>query len=71
MRESALGQLHKAHGIPRRADPSAVVATVAAHTDLDPAMLYEMLYGLPPGTDADLMSLSDALDVLTQEVRHP
>jgi hypothetical protein len=71
LRESALGQLHKAHGIPRRADPSAVVATVAAHTDLDPAVLYEMLYGLPPGTDADLMSLSDALDVLTQEVRHP
>ncbi|MFG1906169.1 DUF4350 domain-containing protein [Kribbella sp. NPDC048928] len=71
LRESALGQLHKAHGIPRRADPSAVVATVAAHTDLDPAMVYEMLYGLPPGTDADLMSLSDALDVLTQEVRHP
>ncbi|GAA1607967.1 MULTISPECIES: DUF4350 domain-containing protein [Kribbella] len=71
LRESTLGQLHKAHGIPRRADPSAVVATVAARTGRDPAMLYELLYGLPPLTDAALMSLSQELDVLTQEVRHP
>ncbi|MFI5695959.1 DUF4350 domain-containing protein [Kribbella sp. NPDC051586] len=71
LRESALGQLHKAHGIPRRADPSAVVATVAARTGRDPVMLYELLYGLPPLTDAALMSLSQELDVLTQEVRHP
>jgi hypothetical protein len=71
LRESTLGQLHKAHGIPRRADPSAVVATVAARTGRDPFMLYELLYGLPPQTDAALMSLSFELDVLTQEVRHP
>jgi uncharacterized protein DUF4350 len=71
LRESALGKLHKAHGIPRRADPSAVVATVAARTGRDPAMLYELLYGLPPLSDAALMSLSHELDVLTQEVRHP
>lgn len=71
LRESALGQLHEAHGIPRRADPQAVVATVSARTGRDPAMLYELLYGLPPLTDAALMSLSQELDVLTQEVRHP
>ena len=47
LRESALGKLHKAHGIPRRAEPAAVVATVAARTGRDPAMLYELLYGLP------------------------
>jgi hypothetical protein len=71
LRESALGQLHEAHGIPRRADPSAVVATVAARTGRDPVMLYELLYGLPPLSDAALMSLSHELDVLTQEVRKP
>lgn len=71
LRESALGQLHKAHGIPRRAEPSAVVATVAARTGRDPVMLYELLYGMPPLSDAALMSLSFELDVLTQEVRHP
>jgi hypothetical protein len=71
LRESALGKLHKAHGIPRRADPSAVVATVAARTGRDPAQLYELLYGLPPLNDAALMSLSYELDVLTQEVQHP
>jgi hypothetical protein len=71
LRESALGQLHDAHGIPRRADPSAVVATVAARTGRDPVMLYELLYGLPPLSDAALMSLSHELDVLTQEVRKP
>ena len=70
LRESALGKLHKAHGIPRRADPSAVVATVAARTGRDPAQLYELLYGLPPLSDAALMSLSHELDVLTQEARH-
>ncbi|WP_432888868.1 DUF4350 domain-containing protein [Kribbella sp. CA-245084] len=71
LRESALGQLHEAHGIPRLADPSAVVATVAARTGRDPVMLYELLYGLPPLSDAALMSLSHELDVLTQEVRKP
>ena len=71
LRESALGKLHKAHGIPRRAEPSAVVATVAARTGRDPAMLYELLYGLPPLSDPALMSLSHELDVLTQEVSHP
>jgi hypothetical protein len=71
LRESALGKLRKAHGIPRRAEPPAVVATVAARTGRDPAMLYELLYGLAPTDDATLLSLSHELDVLTQEVRHP
>jgi hypothetical protein len=71
LRESTLGELHKALGIPRRADPGAVVATVAARTGRDPAMLYELLYGLPAVDDAGLMALSHELDVLTQEVRHP
>jgi hypothetical protein len=71
LRESALGRLHKAHRIPQRAEPAAVVATVAARTGRDPAMLYELLYGQPPLSDAALMSLSYELDVLTQEVRHP
>ncbi|TDU88443.1 uncharacterized protein DUF4350 [Kribbella voronezhensis] len=71
LRESAIGKLHKAHGIPRRAEPAAVVTTVAARTGRDPAMLYELLYGWPPVDDAALMSLSQELDLLTQEVRRP
>ncbi|MFC5263788.1 DUF4350 domain-containing protein [Kribbella qitaiheensis] len=71
LRESALGKLHTAHGIPRRAEPAAVVSTVAARTGRDPAMLYELLYGQPPVDDAALMFLSHELDVLTLEVRHP
>jgi hypothetical protein len=71
LRESALGKLHNAHGIPRRAKPAAVVSTVAARTGRDPAMLYELLYGQPPVDDAALMFLSHELDVLTLEVRHP
>jgi hypothetical protein len=71
LRESALGRLRKAHRIPQRAEPAAVVATVAGRTGRDPAMLYELLYGQPPLSDAALMSLSYELDVLTQEVRHP
>ncbi len=71
LRESALGKLHKAHGIPRRAEPSAVVATLAARTGWDPQTLYEALYGMPPVDDAALLNLSDVLDVLMQEVRHP
>jgi hypothetical protein len=71
LRESALAQLYKAHGIPRRAEPSAVVATLAARTGWDPITLYEALYGMPPLDDAALLNLSDVLDVLMQEVRHP
>jgi hypothetical protein len=71
LRESAIGKLHTAHGIPRRAEPAAVVTTVAARTGWDPAMLYELLYGGPPIDDAALMFLSHQLDQLTQEVRHP
>jgi hypothetical protein len=71
LRESAIGKLHQAHGIPRRADPTAVIATVAARTGRDPAMLYELLYGWPPVDDAALMSLSQQLDLLSQEVRRP
>ena len=71
LRESTLGKLHKAHGIPRRAEPTAVVATVAARTGRDPAMLYELLYGQPPADDSALMYLSHELDVLSQEVEHP
>ncbi|NEA30932.1 DUF4350 domain-containing protein [Streptomyces sp. SID13031] len=71
LRESALGKLHKAHGIPRRAEPTAVVAAIAARTGRDPVMLYELLYGQPPLDDSALMYLSHQLDVLTLEVRHP
>jgi hypothetical protein len=48
-----------------------VVTTVAARTGRDPAMLSELLYGGPPIDDANLMFLSQELDQLTQEVRHP
>jgi hypothetical protein len=71
LRESALGKLHQAHGIPQRTEPGAVVATVAARTGRDPAMLYELLYGPAPADDSALLSLSHELDVLTQEVQHP
>lgn len=71
LRESALGKLHKVHGTPRRAEPTAVVAAVAARTGRDPAMLYELLYGQPPLDDAALLYLSHELDVLTQEVERP
>jgi hypothetical protein len=68
LRESALGKIYKVHSIPRRAEPTAVVTALAARTGLDPAMLYDILYGGPPVDDAALLSLSDALQVLTQEV---
>ncbi|GAB3832811.1 DUF4350 domain-containing protein [Kribbella italica] len=68
LRESALGKIYKVHSIPRRAEPTAVVSALAARTGMDPAMLYDILYGGPPVDDAALLSLSDALQVLTQEV---
>ncbi|MDX6283943.1 MAG: hypothetical protein QOH03_5014, partial [Kribbellaceae bacterium] len=71
LRESALGKLQQAHGIPRRAEPTAVVAAIGARTGRDPAMLYELLYGQPPLDDSALMFLSHELDLLTLEVRHP
>ncbi|WP_328996501.1 DUF4350 domain-containing protein [Kribbella sp. NBC_01245] len=71
LRESALGKLRRAHGIGRRTDPHAVVATIAARTGRDPVALNYLLYGPPPPDDATLLALSRELDVLTQEVRRP
>lgn len=71
LRESTLGRVRAAHGIPRRTEPAAVVATVAARTGRDPATVFALLYGPEPADDAALLSLSNELELLTQEVRHP
>jgi len=71
LRESALGRLQGLHGIGRRTEPAAVVATVASRTGRDPMALHHLLYGPPPTDDAALLNLSRELDSLTQEVRRP
>ncbi|MFI1000877.1 DUF4350 domain-containing protein [Streptomyces galbus] len=51
--------------------PEALVAALSAHLHGDGRPLHSLLFGPPPGDDADLVSLADRLDALEREVRRP
>ena len=54
-----------------RAEPTAVVAAVAARSSRPAAEVGALLYGAAPADDASLVRLADALDDLEREVRRP
>ncbi|WP_312038542.1 DUF4350 domain-containing protein, partial [Streptomyces galbus] len=51
--------------------PEALVPALSAHLHGDGRPLHSLLFGPPPGDDADLVSLADRLDALEREVRRP
>jgi hypothetical protein len=71
LRAGVRSRLTSALGLPRRADPPAVVAAVAARSRRDGASVSGLLYGAAPADDAALVRLADALDALEREVRRP
>ena len=58
-------------GLPRRADPQALVTAVAARSTWSGADVTALLYGAAPADDAALVQLADRLDALEKEVRRP
>jgi hypothetical protein len=58
-------------GLPRRAEPDAVVHAVAARSGRPGAEVAALLYGAAPRDDAALVRLADDLDALERQVRRP
>lgn len=69
LRQAALARLVPMVGLPRRAQPVAVVSAVAARSAWPPPAVGALLYGGAPGDDAALIRLADNLDRLEREVR--
>ncbi len=71
LRAGVRDRLGPALGLPRRAEPGAVVAAVAARSSRPAGEVGSLLYGAAPADDAALVRLADGLDHLEREVRRP
>ena len=69
LRQAAVARLAPAIGLPASADPPAVTAALSARSMRDQAEIGALLYGPPPGSDAELVTLASDLDALEGEVR--
>lgn len=69
LRDAARERVVPLLGLPRRADPAAVVAAIALRTGRAEVDVGALLYGAAPGDDAALVRLADDLDALEREVR--
>lgn len=69
LREAMLDRMLPALGLPASAEAAAVTQALAARSKLGQQDIAEIVYGQAPGTDAELISLSDRLDDLEREVR--
>lgn len=69
LRQVAVARLAPAIGLPPGADPPAVIAALSARSPRDQAEIGALLYGPPPGSDAELVTLASDLDALEGEVR--
>jgi hypothetical protein len=71
LRAGALRRLIPLMGLPRSAEPPAVVDGVAARTRRTAPELAALLYGAAPADDAALVRLAGDLDALEREIRRP
>jgi hypothetical protein len=71
LRAGALRRLIPLMGLPRSAEPPAVVDGVAARTRRTAPDLAALLYGAAPADDAALVRLAGELDALEREIRRP
>ena len=71
LRAGVRSRLGRVLGLPRRADPQALVTAVAARSSWSGADITALLYGAAPADDAALVQLADRLDALEKEVRRP
>lgn len=69
LRQAAVTRLAPAIGLPPGADVPAVTSALSARSSMDQARIAALLYGPPPGSDAELVTLASDLDALEGEVR--
>jgi hypothetical protein len=55
-------------GLGPRAEQIAVTQAVAKRTGTDPNTVAHLLFGPPPGTDADMVNLANQLDDIERQV---
>ncbi|MBO0681021.1 DUF4350 domain-containing protein [Mycolicibacterium sp. S2-37] len=68
LRTAAVQRLVPRLGLGAGAEPGAIVAAVAQRCGSDPVAVGHTLFGPPPGTDADLVSLAQHLDDIERQV---
>ena len=71
LRARSTRSLAGALGLPRAAEPGAVVVAVSARTRRPASQVADLLTGPDPADDAALVRLADDLDALNREVRRP
>jgi len=69
LRAASRARLVPLLGLPRAADPNALVSAAAARTGRLPGEVGTLLYGAAPGDDAAMVRLAEQLDTLEGEVR--
>ncbi len=68
LRDAARARLRTVLGLPRDADPAALVESVSTRTGRPANEIGAVLYGPPPADDAALVRLADELDRVEREV---
>ncbi|WP_084100933.1 DUF4350 domain-containing protein [Demequina sp. NBRC 110051] len=71
MRAHAARNIGPRLGVPRTAGADALVDAICRATGRNRADVTDLLYGPPPASDADLMTLTTELDRLESEVHRP
>jgi len=71
LRAGVRNRLGTALGLPRKAEPQAVVGAVATRSGRTGPDVAALLYGSAPADDGALVRLADDLDALEREVRRP
>ncbi|KUI46700.1 hypothetical protein AU198_01605 [Mycobacterium sp. GA-1199] len=70
LRTAALQRMQPRLGLGVNPDPAALVQAVAAHSGVHPQTAAHILFGPPPGDDAELVDLARALDNIERQVAH-
>lgn len=70
LRTAALQRMQPRLGLGVNPDPAALVQAVAAHSGVHPQAVAHILFGPPPGDDAELVDLARELDNIERQVAH-
>ncbi len=70
LRGAALQRMLPRLGLGVDTPPPAVILAIAQHGRSDPELLWHILFGPTPATDADLIQLTHALDDIERQVTH-